>query len=50
MHELEFKKAALELREEDIALKEHKLEIGKKELDLLEWEKQFLGNWIYIPL
>ena len=36
MHELKIKKAALELREKDIALKEHKLKIKKKELDLLE--------------
>ena len=36
MYELELKKAAFELREKDIALKEHKLKIKKKELDLLE--------------
>ena len=36
MHELELKKAALELGEKDIALKEYKLEIKKKKLDLLE--------------
>ena len=50
MHKLEFKKAALKLREKNIALKEYKLKIKKKELDLLKWEKQFLSNWIYIPL
>ena len=36
MHELELKKAALKLREKDIALKEYKLEIKKRELALLE--------------
>ena len=36
MHELELKKAALKLREKDIALKEYKLEIKKRELALLK--------------
>ena len=36
MHELELKKAALELREKDIALKEYKFKIKKRELALLE--------------
>ena len=36
MHELELKKAALELREKDIALKEYKLEIKRRELALLK--------------
>ena len=35
MQELEFKKAALELREKDLVLKEYKLEIKKRELALL---------------
>ena len=39
MHELELKKAALELREKDIALKECELEIKRRELALLEQEK-----------
>ena len=40
MHELELKKAALELREKDIVLKEHKLKIKKKELALLKQKRQ----------
>ena len=39
IHELELKKAALELREKDIALKEYKLEIKRRELALLKQEK-----------
>jgi hypothetical protein len=44
MHKLELKKAALKLREKDIALKECKLKIKRRELALSEREKQLLGN------
>ena len=44
MHKLELKKAAFKLREKDIALKEHKLKIKRRELALIEQEKQLLGN------
>jgi hypothetical protein len=44
MHELELKKAALELREKDLALKEREIEIKRRELALLERERQLQGN------
>ena len=44
MHELEFKKVTLELKEKDVTLKEHKFEVKRRELALLKQKKQFLGN------
>ena len=44
IYKLEFKRAALKLKEKDIALKEHELKIKKKELALLKQKRQLQGN------